>query len=204
MLVIYVFIGSGPDIMLFNDINRYDIGLAFFYHVDNWHIYANTIYFLLLGVLFEAWLKIKQGLHNFMKYYIIPMFIDSAISPIAYAMIRLLYFFIGIGIYVPTLHGWGMSLGIETLSLVLIYYIFTHWNEIKADCKNEKFLIFPIVLAGLSLSSIFNWFIEIIFLMLEGGGNEYILEEAYLHVGWGVIIFIVLFSVKYKYFLKKS
>ena len=162
-LFLYVFVGSSYEI---SDENwsRLFVPLLVFIQGYDWHIFGNLIFFTIVSVLLESFLRMK---HQWMKigmfwWYFLPLYI----VPILVA--------------VP-LGGFGLSLSIEIMTWSLWAYIVSNYKEFITNKINT----FLVVLAGIPSYVFVSWLVP--FLFGSFNNDPYDASEAFLHIVFGVV-----------------
>jgi hypothetical protein len=185
-LALYVFLGSGFEI---NGRNWWWLfPLSVFVHGSDWHIIGNLVYFMILSVLFELFLKMKaQWLRRDMTiWYFLPLFIP-------------------IIVYIPNLFGnqqfgFGLSYSIEIMTWTLWAYIISHYHEL---IKNRICLLMAI-LSGIPSFTFLGWVVSFSF-GFSSDPYDSSLAVGHIVVGIlsGIVVLLIVFGHDIRQELKK-
>ena len=170
-LSLYVFLGSGFEID-----GRYWwwlFPLSVFIHGYDWHIIGNLVYFMILSVPFESFLKMKsQWLRRDIAiWYFLPLFIPIIVS-------------------IPSLllsqqFGFGLSFSIEIMTWTLWAYIIRHYHEL---IKN-RICILMTILSGIPSYIFLGWVVSYSF---GFSSDPYDSSLAVCHIVVGILSGIVV------------
>lgn len=173
-LSLYVFLGSGFEI---NGRNWWWLfPLSVLIHGSHWHIIGNLVYFMILSVLFELFLKMKaQWLRRDMTiWYFLPLFI-----PISFYVPKLL---------INKQFDFGLSYSIEIMTWALWAYIIGHYHEL---IKNRICLLMAI-LSGIPSFTFLGWVVSFSF---GFSSDPYDSSLAVGHIVVGIVSGIVVLLI---------
>jgi hypothetical protein len=186
-IALYVFVGSGYEI---NARNWWWLfPLSVFIHGYDWHIFGNLVYFIILSVLFESFLKMKtdRTRADMAVWYFIPLFL-----PIIFSM--------------PTLilneqFSFGLSFSIEIMTWTLWAYIISHYKELIIN----RICLLMAILAGIPSFIFLGWVVSYSF----GLSNDpYESSLAVGHIMLGILsglgVLLIVFWNDIKQELKKA
>jgi hypothetical protein len=162
-LILYVFVGSGYELLAKNWMLPFFAPLAVFIHGFDWHIFGDLVYFVILSTVFEWFLRMKgQWMKKpMLLWYFAPLFVPTVL-----------------------VGGFGLSLSIEIMTWTLWTYIVMNYRALITD----RIRTFLAVLAGIPSYVFIGWVATLSF----GSENQYDMSEALLHVLFGIASGLVL------------
>jgi hypothetical protein len=175
-IFLYVFVGSGPEINTIVSPKAPFVALSFLIHGDNWHINGNLIYFIIVSLLFETFIKIrnKSVRRDLTTWYALPL-----VVPVLLAVAQ----FTGLGGF-----GYGLSFSIEIMTWALWAYIISK----SAEVLTRKIYILCAILSGIPSYGFFNWLFSF---FLGSTDDPYTWGLAMGHVILGIVSALVIMGV---------
>jgi hypothetical protein len=175
-IFLYVFVGSGPEINTIVSPKAPFVVLSFLIHGDNWHLNGNLIYFIIVSLLFEIFIKIrnKSVRRDLVIWYALPLTVPVLLSVLQ---------FVGRGGF-----GYGLSFSIEIMTWALWAYIISKSTEVLT----RKIHILCAILSGIPSYGFFNWLFS---LFLGTTDDPYTWSLAMGHVLIGIISAFVIMGV---------
>jgi hypothetical protein len=162
-LFLYVFVGSGNEIFEGNW-SRLFVPLSVFIHGYDWHIFGNLVFFTIVSVPFESflrmkdqWMKMSMFWWYFLPLYIVPVLVATLLG------------------------GFGLSLSIEIMTWSLWAYLVSNYKELITN----RIRTFMAVLAGIPSYTFVSWVVP--FLFGSYNNDPYNASEALLHIVFGIV-----------------
>ena len=173
-LCLYIFVGSGFEIYAKSHA-QWLLPVSVFFHGYNWHISGNLVYFTILSVLFETFVKIRaKGFkEDIALWYLLPL-----ICPFICSIIRYVW-------------GFGLSYSIEVLTWTLWAYIICNYREVV---KNRISVLMAIV-AGIPSTVFLSWLIRY---LLGYASDPWDNALAVGHIEFGIVSGIVVLLVVFR------
>jgi hypothetical protein len=175
-LFLYIFLGSGPEINTMTNLKGPFSAISFLIHGYNKHINDNLVYFTLLSVLFESFIKIrgKSIERDLVKWYSLPLISPGLLG--IFEVIKQGEF------------GFGLSYSIEIMTWALWAYIISRSKELI----KSKLQTLMAILSGIPSFVFIGWLVY--FLFGYYATDPYYRDLALDHIFIGVVsaVFIVL------------
>jgi hypothetical protein len=175
-IFIYIFVGSGYEI---NETNSKIpcLFVSFLVHGDNAHINSNLVYFSIVSILLELFIKMKRKKlkMDLVFWFLVPLLLPLLVS---------LGSFIRCGQF-----GFGLSYSIESMTWFLWAYIIVNFKEV---IKN-RLRVFMAIFSGIPSYVFVEWLIG--FLFGYYSKNYYHQNQALEHIIYGIISALVTMAL---------